>query len=164
MNMPLKDIIKEFYLCDLTASQVLAGKLAGILKTGDIITFQGNLGAGKTEFCRAIIHALGFKEDVPSPTFNLVQIYEPSVDDLTTPSVWHSDLYRLENPKDVIELGLEDGFDTAISLIEWPERMENYLPEERLQILLSMGVDEGSRKVIFKGSNYWLLRLKELEL
>ena len=118
--------MKEFYLEDLSKSRQLACRLAPMLKTGDILTFEGELGAGKTEFCRAIIHALGYNEDVPSPTFNLVQTYEPPHDDMARPAVWHMDLYRLEKPQDVFELGIEDGFDTAITLIEWPDRMGAY--------------------------------------
>jgi tRNA threonylcarbamoyladenosine biosynthesis protein TsaE len=156
--------IKEFYLKDLVATRNLARELSCLLSTGDILTFQGNLGAGKTEFCRAIIHALGYNEDVPSPTFNLVQTYEPQIDDFDKPSVWHMDLYRLDNPEDVFELGIEDGFDTAISLIEWPQRMGKYLPSERLQIFLSMDDDEGARHITFKGSDYWRVRLNKLEL
>ncbi|MBT5186520.1 MAG: tRNA (adenosine(37)-N6)-threonylcarbamoyltransferase complex ATPase subunit type 1 TsaE [Kordiimonadaceae bacterium] len=156
--------IKEFFLKDLVATRKLARELSSILNIGDILTFKGNLGAGKTEFCRAIIHALGYNEDVPSPTFNLVQIYEPQIDDIDTPSIWHMDLYRLDNPEDVFELGIEDGFDTAISLIEWPERMGKYLPSEHLQIFLSMDDIEGSRKISFEGSEYWRVRLNNLEL
>jgi len=155
---------KEFHLDNLATSRLLAGRLSALLKTGDIIAFEGELGSGKTEFCRAIIHAIGYDEDVPSPTFNLVQIYEPEVDDLITPSVWHMDLYRLENPEEVFELGIEDGFDTAITLIEWPNRMGHYLPQEHLKIKLSSTDIEGERKIVFSGNDYWKVRLKELEL
>ncbi|MBT5074443.1 MAG: tRNA (adenosine(37)-N6)-threonylcarbamoyltransferase complex ATPase subunit type 1 TsaE [Kordiimonadaceae bacterium] len=155
--------IKVFYLDDLSASRRLAGRLASTLKTGDILAFEGGLGSGKTEFCRAIIHAIGYREDVPSPTFNLLQIYEPSVDDLTMPAVWHMDLYRLEKPQDVYELGIEDGFDTAISLIEWPDRMAGHLPDGHLSVSLSMSEKEGARNIIFEGDDYWNDRLKELE-
>lgn len=156
--------MKEFYLENLSKSRLLASRLSALLKSGDILTFEGNLGTGKTEFCRAIIHALGYDEDVPSPTFNLVQIYEPSLEDLSTPAVWHMDLYRLENAQDVFELGIEDGFDTALTLIEWPERMGNYLPTEHLKITLSHGDKEGSRYISFAGSPNWQDRIEGLEL
>ena len=156
--------IKDFYLDDLSKSILLAGKLACLLKTGDVVALNGELGAGKTEFCRAIIHSLGYDEDVPSPTFNLVQTYEPSVNDLEIPAVWHIDLYRIEKAEDVFELGIEDGFDTAITLIEWPDKMGRYLPEEHLEINLSIGETEGSRNIAFNGSKYWQDRLKGLEL
>tara|TARA_R110002096_G_scaffold309403_4_gene504013 strand:- start:44998 stop:45468 length:471 start_codon:yes stop_codon:yes gene_type:complete len=156
--------VKEFYLENLSKSRLLASRLSALLKTGDILAFEGNLGTGKTEFCRAIIHALGYDEDVPSPTFNLLQIYEPSIEDLKTPAVWHMDLYRLENAQDVFELGIEDGFDSAVTMIEWPERMGNYLPAEHLKITLSHGDNEGSRYISFDGDPSWEQRIKELKL
>ncbi|MDG1997385.1 MAG: tRNA (adenosine(37)-N6)-threonylcarbamoyltransferase complex ATPase subunit type 1 TsaE [Emcibacteraceae bacterium] len=156
--------IKELYFKDLNASKAFAAKLASHLEIGDIITFEGNLGAGKTEFCRAIIHSLGFNEDVPSPTFSLLQTYEPALDDLDSVSIWHLDLYRLEKPEDVFELGIEDGFDTAITLIEWPDKMGHYLPEGHLKIKLMMGDDEGQRKITIDGNNYWKMRLKGLDV
>ncbi|MCC3860271.1 tRNA (adenosine(37)-N6)-threonylcarbamoyltransferase complex ATPase subunit type 1 TsaE [Pseudemcibacter aquimaris] len=157
-------IISEFYLSDINDSKKLAAKLAGILETGDIVTFEGTLGAGKTEFCRALIHASGFNEDVPSPTFSLLQTYEPSIDDLDGSAIWHFDLYRLENPEDVFELGIEDGFDTAITLIEWPDKMGTYLPEEHLKISISLTDEMGARNIKFEGNEYWKLRLKDLSL
>lgn len=152
----------KFYLQNLDASRSLAGQFGKILKTGDIITFEGTLGAGKTEFCRAIIHALGYNEDVPSPTFSLLQTYEPSLDDLDTPAVWHLDLYRLEKSEDVFELGIEDGFDTAITLIEWPDKMGTYLPDEHLNVTLTMAKEEGARHIVFSCNEYWAHRLKDL--
>lgn len=157
-------IIKEFYLDDIGATRVLAREIAPLFRTGDIITLVGNLGAGKTELCRAIIHALGYEEDVPSPTFSLLQIYEPPLNDTKTPAVWHTDLYRLEDPEDVFELGLEDGYDSAITLIEWPDRMGDLLPSEHLQLELSMAAIEGSREIKIKGGKSWNERLKELSL
>ena len=156
--------MKKIYLENLSESRLLAGRLSAVLKTGDILTFEGELGAGKTEFCRAIIHGIGYNEDVPSPTFNLVQTYEPSTDDLLTPAIWHMDLYRLDRAEDVFELGIEDGFDSAVSLIEWPDRMGKYLPEEHLKIKLSHGDSEGSRYISFEGNAHWQERIKELEL
>lgn len=154
----------KLYLQNLEASRALAGQLASILKTGDIITFEGTLGVGKTEFCRAMIHATGYHEDVPSPTFSLLQTYEPSLDDVLTPAIWHLDLYRLEKSEDVFELGIEDGFDTAITLIEWPEKMAPYLPETHLKITLSMAEEEGARHIKLSGNQYWALRLKDLDV
>ncbi len=157
-------VFKEFYLENLSDCQKLASQLAPFLQTGDIIAFTGNLGTGKTEFCRSIIHALGYKEDVPSPTFNLVQVYEPEMDDMEKPAVWHMDLYRLEHENDVFELGIEDAFDSAITLVEWPEKMGKFLPPEHLQIHLTLGEGENTRLVTFGGSEYWQKRLRELEV
>lgn len=156
--------MKKIYLKDLSESRLLAGRLSAVLNTGDILTFEGELGAGKTEFCRAIIHAIGYNEDVPSPTFNLVQTYEPDTTDLLTPAIWHMDLYRLDRAEDVFELGIEDGFDSAVSLIEWPDRMGQYLPEGHLKIKLFHGDKEGSRYILFEGNAHWQERIKELEL
>ncbi len=156
--------INEFIVDDLSKSQILASRLATLLKTGDILTFEGNLGAGKTEFCRAIIHAVGYLEDVPSPTFNLVQVYEPDIVDADKPAIWHMDLYRLEKPEEIFELGIEEGFDTAITLIEWPDRMGRYLPQGSLEIKMVMGDAEGARKITFSGSEYWKKRLEGLVL
>ena len=153
-----------FYLKALKASRAFAGKLATYLETGDIVTFEGILGAGKTEFCRALIHAIGYHKDVPSPTFSLLQTYEPLLDDFETPAVWHLDLYRLENSEDVLELGIEDGFDTAITLIEWPDKMGSYLPEEHLKITLSMAEHEGARHIKLTCTDYWALKLKDFEV
>ncbi len=156
--------IKEVSVCDLPESQRLAVALSKCLKTGDVITFKGTLGAGKTEFCRSLIHALGYAEDVPSPTFNLVQIYEPPIEDQETPAVWHMDLYRLEEPEEIFELGIEEGFDTAISLIEWPDRMGKYLPQDHLKINLSVADDTDARSISFAGGKYWQQKLAVLEV
>ena len=153
-----------FYLEDLKASRAFAEKLATYLKTGDIVTFEGTLGAGKTEFCRALIHSIGYNEDVPSPTFSLLQTYEPALDDYETPAVWHLDLYRLENSEDVLELGIEDGFETAITLIEWPDKMGSYLPEEHLKVTLFMAEHEGARHIELSCTDYWLPKLKDFEV
>ena len=163
MNFASNMKIKEFFV-DLSACQRLAAGLAPLLKTGDILTFEGNLGTGKTEFCRALIHAIGYTEEVPSPTFNLVQIYEPTLDDLNTPTIWHIDLYRIEKPEDIFELGIEEAFDTAITLIEWPDRMGHFLPKGNLEINIKMGEVDGSRKITISGNNHWKTRLERLVL
>ena len=99
------------------------------LKSGDCILLSGEVGAGKTHFARSVIQAMmmrdGEIEDVPSPTFTLVQVYETSIGD-----VWHTDLYRLTHVDELTELGLEDAFDTAITLVEWPDRLGEIRPEQ----------------------------------
>lgn len=155
---------KEIYLEDLTACRKLASRLAPLLHTGDIVTLSGNLGTGKTELCRAMIHSMGYDEDVPSPTFNLVQVYEPELEDMNTPTVWHMDLYRLEKASDVFELGIEDAFDTAVTLIEWPDKMGSYLPSGHLQIHLEMGETDNTRHIVFNGNEYWQRKLGAIEV
>jgi tRNA threonylcarbamoyladenosine biosynthesis protein TsaE len=98
------------------ATAAAGAKLASVAGAGDIITLSGPLGVGKTAFARGFIAALGHQGEVPSPSFAIVQPYE----DLDPP-VWHVDLYRLEDPSEVDELGL-DSTAEAILLVEWPER------------------------------------------
>lgn len=115
----------------LQATADLARRLADATEVGATLLLSGDLGAGKTHFARAFIrHALGpggAHEDIPSPTFTLVQTYETLDGD-----VWHADLYRLHGPNDVYELGLEEATDTARCLIEWPERFEPDWPSHAL--------------------------------
>ncbi len=152
----------EIMLSDVGATKAFAGRLAPYLKIGDVIAFDGALGAGKTEFCRALIHAFGYHDDVPSPTFNLVQIYSPPLNDQITPTVWHMDLYRLEEPEDVFELGIEEAFDTAVTLLEWPSKMGTYLPAGFLTLRLEIESDGKSRKLTALGDFSWKKRLKEI--
>lgn len=149
----------EISLADLSATQECAAALAPLLRVGDVIAFDGSLGAGKTEFCRALIHALGYQDDVPSPTFTLVQTYEPLPEDVQTPPVWHMDLYRLERPEEAFELGLEEAFDTALSLIEWPSKLGPYLPAGFLTCRLEIMADQGARKLTLIGDDSWKKRL-----
>ena len=115
-----------------------ATALAQQLNAGDVILLSGGIGAGKTHFARAVIQsrlsAQGLVEDVPSPTFTLVQTYDDGISE-----IWHSDLYRLTHPEEVEELGLIDAFETAICLIEWPDRLGELLPQSALNIAFSTG-------------------------
>lgn len=118
-------------LADLAATQALARRLAVITRPGDTFALSGDLGAGKTEWARAFIRARLARadEEVPSPTFTLVQIYGDDEDE-----IWHADLYRLARPDEALELGLEDAFGHAIVVLEWPERIGSLLPRDRLEI------------------------------
>jgi tRNA threonylcarbamoyladenosine biosynthesis protein TsaE len=99
------------------------------LQAGDTVLLSGPIGAGKSHFARAFIRArLGRAEDVPSPSFTLVQTYQADVE------IWHSDLYRLSHPDEVLELGLEDAFATAICLVEWPDRLGKFVPKQAISI------------------------------
>jgi tRNA threonylcarbamoyladenosine biosynthesis protein TsaE len=107
--------------------------LAKWVGPGDVIALWGDLGAGKTSFARALIQAKlaahGHSEDVPSPTFTLVQTYEtPDVE------IWHVDLYRITHADEVVELGVEDAMVDSLVLIEWPGRMGEDLPADRLDV------------------------------
>jgi len=141
-------------LTGLEATQALGARIAASLKVGDAVALQGDLGAGKTTLARAILQALGVTEEVPSPTFTLVQCYE-------TPklNVRHYDLYRIESPSDVEELGLEEALDDGAALIEWPERALAWLPQDRLHVSLSLS--NGARRAVVSGPPRWQAPLTE---
>ncbi len=122
------------------ATERLAQRIAEQLVPGDVILIEGPIGAGKSHFCRAVIRYLlareGRTEDIPSPTFTLVQTY-----DLRDMEVWHADLYRLTGPGQALELGLEEAFGTAVVLIEWPDRLGEGVPKTALGLHLAL-IDE----------------------
>lgn len=152
-------LVQQLDLNDEAATVALAAAIAAVVRTGDVIGLTGDLGSGKTVFARAFIQSLGGAEEVPSPTFTLVQFY-----DLPDFTLYHFDLYRIENAEEVIELGMEDAFAEGVSLIEWPDRMGAYLPWERLDITLRQGAAEDSRMAELRGLGSWQGRLGELEL
>lgn len=147
-------------LADEAATGRLAARIAAVARSGDVYAISGGLGAGKTAFARAFIRALGrADEEVPSPTFTLVQTY-----DLPGASVWHLDLYRLSTPDDVWELGIEEAFTEAITLIEWPERMGPLLPANRLDIGLEAGATTDSRWATLTGHGRMAARPRQAGL
>src|SRR6056297_4111622 len=117
------------------ATAALAARIAPLLRPGDTLLLSGPIGAGKTAFARALIQArLGRAEDVPSPTFTLVQTYDDGICE-----IWHADLYRLTVPEDAVELGLEQAFAEAICLVEWPDRLGDLRPEGALALDFAAG-------------------------
>ncbi|MFS4438101.1 tRNA (adenosine(37)-N6)-threonylcarbamoyltransferase complex ATPase subunit type 1 TsaE [Paracoccaceae bacterium GXU_MW_L88] len=106
-------------------TEQFARALAPRCQLGDVIGLQGPVGVGKTLFARAFIRELTGAQEVPSPSFTLVQTYETE-----GVEVWHADLYRLAEIDELLELGLTDAFDTAICLIEWPERLGSFAPPQ----------------------------------
>jgi tRNA threonylcarbamoyladenosine biosynthesis protein TsaE len=145
-------------LPDLAATQDLARRLAGLARPGDVILLTGELGAGKTSFARAFIRARGGADEVPSPTFTLVQEYP-----LPDGAICHFDLYRLKRAEDAYELGIEDAFAQAISLVEWPDRLGPLLPAERLEVSLAFAEREEARRARLRGTASWQDRLGRLD-
>lgn len=142
-DAPLPD--PEFLLKDDAATAALGAFLAPRLAAGDCLLLEGPIGAGKSHLARALIRErLGRFEDIPSPTFTLVQTY-----DAGDVEIWHADLYRLTHPDEVLELGLEDAFSRAICLVEWPDRLGAHLPQGALRLRLA--VDGDGRRVAISG-------------
>ena len=140
------------------ATSDLAARVAAVADAGDVIALKGDLGAGKTSFARAFIRTRGdCDEEVPSPTFMLVQIYE-----LGLTAIWHFDLYRMQSPEEAWELGIEDAFSMGISLIEWPERLGPLLPAHRLEVALAFGNRPGARRVSLDPGTGWEARLQTI--
>jgi N-acetylmuramate 1-kinase len=148
-------------LPDEEATRRLASDVAAILQTGDVVTLSGDLGAGKTTFARAVIRTLAGDEalEVPSPTFTLLQTYT-----LACQTVVHADLYRIGDPSELAELGLEDATAGAVTLIEWPEVAAALLPGDRLDVRLSVPLtgDATARQVRLTASGTFGPRLERL--
>jgi len=140
-------------------SRQIAQALAPQLRAGDTILLSGDVGAGKTHFARSVIQAsLTIPEDVPSPTYTLVQSYPGQWGD-----IWHADLYRLSSPHEIEELGLSQAFEEAICLIEWPDRLDGLAPVQALILTLTSGEDQNHRQLDFCWSDpRWNDKLKGL--
>ena len=139
----------DFRLEDEAATQRLGAALAHALRPGEAICLTGPLGAGKSTLARALIRARTTPdEDVPSPTFTLVQFYEG--DGL---SIAHFDLYRLSDPDEAYEIGLDEALDEGAALIEWPQRLEGRLPPHRLDIEIAL--DGEARRVRLTPHGAW---------
>ncbi|HEY4894084.1 MAG TPA: tRNA (adenosine(37)-N6)-threonylcarbamoyltransferase complex ATPase subunit type 1 TsaE [Reyranella sp.] len=128
----------SFFLPDETATERLGAALASRLRPRDVVALQGGLGVGKTTLARAILRAASGDPAliVPSPTFTLVEIYDTPIG-----VFWHFDLYRLEEPEQVFELGWEEARADGMALVEWAERLGTLLPRERLTVTLAMEGD-----------------------
>jgi tRNA threonylcarbamoyladenosine biosynthesis protein TsaE len=120
---------------DEAATEAFGAALAGMLAPGDTVALHGALGAGKTTLARGVLRGLGHGGDVASPTFPIVQTYDPP--DTRIP-VWHVDLYRIEHPSELEEIGLDEARSHAALLIEWPERLPA-LWEDSLRLALAVG-------------------------
>ncbi len=139
------------------ATADLALRMGTLLKPGDTLCLEGPIGAGKSFFARALIQSLmTMPEDVPSPTFTLVQTYETAVGE-----IWHADLYRLGHVDELVELGLDAALGDAICLIEWPDRLGPLWPEDALTLRFeATGPD--TRRLTITGAADWAARLAPL--
>ena len=153
--------MKTFNLSSEEKTRAFAIAFGALLKKGDIILLKGNIGAGKSFFARALIQSLQtVPENVPSPTFTLVQTYNTQLGE-----IWHADLYRLKSAEELEELGLFEAFDDAISLVEWPEIMNQSIPSRCLEIEFSATHLLGERNIKISSKNeVWLERLRELHV
>ena len=134
---------------DEAATIRAAQALAPILRQGDFIALEGDLGAGKSTFARALIRALpladggmNIAEEIPSPTYTLCQTYERAIG-----LVAHFDLYRLSAPEEALELGFEEALSEGLVLVEWPQRLGRLLPPKRLHLNLTSQVQGRSLEI-----------------
>ena len=138
-------------------TKTLATEIKEYLQNGDVILLKGEIGAGKSHFARSLIQAAMDKvEEVPSPTFTLVQTYDTKIG-----SIWHADLYRLIDQSEIFELGLIDAFGKEIVLVEWPDRLGHLEPQDALKIEIVI-LENDKRGVIFSTSSHvWEERLEK---
>ena len=129
-------------LADAAATEAIGAALAAALLPGDVIALFGALGAGKTTLARGLLRALGHGGEITSPTFPIVQVYAPP--DTRIP-LWHVDLYRIEDPYELEEIGLAEARGEAAMVIEWPERLPIMWPEA---LLLTLAVAPGGGRAL----------------
>lgn len=127
-------------LPDLAAVDTFAIRLAPQLSAPMLVTLQGDLGAGKTTLARALLQAWGVAGEIPSPTFTLVQFYAAQH------PIYHFDLYRLKSTAELEEIGWYEALAEGIVLVEWPERLEHKLPQDRLELRLTI-LPDGARQL-----------------
>ncbi|WP_421730675.1 tRNA (adenosine(37)-N6)-threonylcarbamoyltransferase complex ATPase subunit type 1 TsaE [Brevundimonas sp.] len=152
-------------LADADATAALGARIAPLLRAGETVLLYGPLGMGKSTLARGLIRSLTRPdEDVPSPTFTLVQFYEPRSPGMGPP-IAHFDLYRLTRPEEAFEIGLDEALDEGCALIEWPERLGEdpsaYLGADRLIVTLSEA-DGDTRLATVSGVGAWETKLKDL--
>jgi tRNA threonylcarbamoyladenosine biosynthesis protein TsaE len=139
--------ISHLILTSPAETAAFAQRVAQHIRSGDTLLLQGDIGAGKSFFARALIQSLqDVPEDVPSPTFTLVQTYDTNAGE-----IWHADLYRLCTPSEADELGLTDAFSSAICLIEWPDRLGELTPKTALTLFFETTDVEEQRRISFIG-------------
>ncbi|ODP37351.1 tRNA (adenosine(37)-N6)-threonylcarbamoyltransferase complex ATPase subunit type 1 TsaE [Sphingomonas turrisvirgatae] len=138
-------------LADLRATLALGTGLAKVVRPGDVIALSGQLGAGKTSIARGLLAALGLEEEAPSPSFAIVQPYAPP--EVRLP-VLHVDLYRIDDPAEADELGLDDARYDSLLLVEWPERFDESYWADALWLSLTI-LPDGARGLTAKVPAAW---------
>ncbi len=151
--MSASDLVID--LPDLAAMAAFGARIAAQLQAGDVVELRGDLGAGKSTLARAVLHALGHQGDVPSPTFTLIELYDGA--DMRLP-VAHADFYRLDDPQEVLELGLEDYREGAALLAEWPENAGGFSREPAC-LTIRLEIAEQGRRAIVTGGKAWQGRM-----
>ncbi len=138
-------------LADAQATEALGASLAAVVRAGDVIALSGPLGAGKTSVARGLLRALGLAGEAPSPSFAIVQPYAPP--EVRIP-VMHVDLYRVDDPAEIEELGLEEALADSVLVVEWPERAGAGAWPDALRLTLSIEAD-GARALTWDRSAAW---------
>lgn len=152
----MADHILSFHLQSADQTAQFARALGRVVEPGDTILLSGDVGSGKTHFARSLIQSLlTVAEDVPSPTFTLVQTY-----DTTAGSLWHADLYRLTSSVEIEELGLIDAFDSALCLVEWPDRLGRLRPTDALDLTLQTTGDDTRQLHVAWSDPKWTPKLE----
>ena len=145
----------RFDLPDIAATTAFGTRIAAVLRAGDVVALSGGLGAGKTTLARAIISALGYVGEVPSPSFAIIETYDPP---LLRLALVHADFYRLEDPAELAELGLEHYRDGAALLAEWPEQAGGFAHEPAC-LSIRLEAAETGRMAIVEPGQEWLGRM-----
>ena len=151
--------MKRIHLSDAASTAKLGAEIAGHMEPGEAVLLYGHLGMGKSTLARGLIRALTTpEEDVPSPTFTLVQFYE------SDPPVAHFDLYRLTRPEEAFEIGLDEALDGGFVVIEWPERLGDdpggLLGPDRL--VIEIGEDGDGRVATVSGAGAWIEKARHV--
>lgn len=146
-------------LPDLAAMADFGARIAADLRAGDVVALEGGLGAGKTTLARAILSGLGHRGEVPSPSFTIIETYDAPP---LRVAVVHADFYRLENPAELAEIGLEDYREGAVLIAEWPDRAGGFGREAgclTITLLPERESGEGGRIAIARGGADWVGRM-----
>lgn len=134
----------EIKIQDINSLSAAAKEFVAVMGDETVYAFHGEMGAGKTTFIRALVEQLGVDADeANSPSFSIINEYRS---DTTAELIYHFDLYRLESVEDVLEIGVEDYFDSgALCLLEWPERIEPLLPDDTVVVKITVNPEDNSR-------------------